>query len=593
MFQPEKMKEIYILGLRKEKDDILKRLQRLGTIHLTKTEKTNNLETPKELIHDTVINLEQIRTIKKVLDLKKNIFKKDTEQIRIPETEDTAFASVSKKYIGRIYINAKNILECEKNLGDKKNILEKKLDFLNHFTHANIKDNTFSDNKKFISSIASIKTKDLDKIKDDCDLKIIDETEDTAYILFISKKNNWINIKNQMHLENIDTTKTIRDNIKDTKEVLGTILLEISKLKDSEKLIKKEKDKILAHEEIWKNIKSRLSKEKLLNRTEKTFILSGWIPEKNIDGLKTIDNIVVYLQKSKKTPPIKLKNPSFAQPFEKITRWFGLPEYRGIDPTIFIAIGFPIFFAIMLTDVAYGLILLAVSLFAYFKTEDEDIKALSYITMVSSVATIVVGLLFGSVFGDFLGFASVFDALRDPITILNISLMIGLVHMNFGLALDLYLKIKAKSKSILDPLSWISLEAGVAILVLGAGIPKEIGYLLILATIIYRARDGPTGILSVPSFFGSWISYIRLMALAVATSWLQFVINMGVTAAAKFSIILAGVVFLIGHSFNMALNVVSAFVHSMRLHYVEFFERFYESGGEEFRPLKNKNKYSK
>ncbi|MCK5594152.1 MAG: V-type ATP synthase subunit I, partial [Candidatus Aenigmarchaeota archaeon] len=298
-------------------------------------------------------------------------------------------------------------------------------------------------------------------------------------------------------------------------------------------------------------------------------------------------------QRPKTEPPIKLKNPGFAQPFEKLTRWFGLPEYKGIDPTIFIALGFPIFFAIMLTDAAYGLILLAASLFAYLKTENEDLKSLSYITMVSSVATIFAGLLFGSVFGDILGFVSVFDALRDPITILKISLMIGLVHMNFGLALDLYSKIKAKSRSILDPLSWISLEAGVAILVIGQGIPKEIGYILIVATITYRSKDGPTGILSVPSFFGSWISYIRLMALAVATSWLQFVINMGVTAAAKVSIILAGLVFIIGHSFNMALNVVSAFVHSMRLHYVEFFERFYESGGEEFRPLKNRNRYSK
>lgn len=593
MFRPEKMEEIYILGLRRDRDDILKRLQRLGTIHIKKTKKINNPETPKELIHDTVINLEQIRTIKKVLDLKKNIFKKDTRIIKIPETEDTAFASVSKIYIGRMHQTAKNILESEKKLDDQKKIKEKTLDFLNHFRNVNIKDNTFSDNKRFISSIASIKTKDLDKIKDYCDLKIIDQTEDTIYILFIAKKDTWTDIEKYISMQDIDTTKTIKANIKYIKHELGTIYLETLQIKNSEKLIQKEKDKILAYEERWKNIKTRISKEKLLNRTEKTFILNGWIPEDNIKELETVENMVVYTQRPKTEPPIKLKNPSFAQPFEKLTRWFGLPEYKGIDPTIFIAIGFPIFFAIMLTDAAYGLILLTASLFAYLKTEDKDLKALAHITMVSSVATIIAGLLFGSVFGDLLGFVSVFDALRDPITILKISLMIGLVHMNFGLALDLYSKIKAKSRSILDPLSWISLEAGVAILVIGQGIPKSIGYALIIATIIYRSKDGPTGILSVPSFFGSWISYIRLMALAVATSWLQFVINMGVTAAAKVSIILAGLVFIIGHSFNMALNVVSAFVHSMRLHYVEFFERFYESGGEEFRPLKNKNRYSK
>ena len=176
MFRPEKMEEIYILGLRRDRDDILKRLQQLGTIHIKKTKKINNPETQKELIHDTVINLEQIRTIKKVLDTKKNIFKKDTRIIRIPETEDTAFASVSKRYIGQMHQTAKNILESEKKLDDQKKIKEKTLDFLNHFRHTNIKDNTFSDNKRFISSIASIKTIDLDKIKDYCDLKIIDDT---------------------------------------------------------------------------------------------------------------------------------------------------------------------------------------------------------------------------------------------------------------------------------------------------------------------------------------------------------------------------------------------------------------------------------
>ena len=151
MFRPEKMQEVYVLGLRKDREDILKNIQQLGTIHLTKAKKTNTPETPKELIHDTVINLEQIRTIKKVLDTKKNIFKKDTKIIRILETEDRAFATVSKIYIIPIFKNAKNILECEKKLSDKKNAEEKKLNFLNHFAHTNIKDNTFSDNKKFIS----------------------------------------------------------------------------------------------------------------------------------------------------------------------------------------------------------------------------------------------------------------------------------------------------------------------------------------------------------------------------------------------------------------------------------------------------------
>ncbi|MEA3230097.1 MAG: V-type ATPase 116kDa subunit family protein, partial [archaeon] len=318
-----------------------------------------------------------------------------------------------------------------------------------------------------------------------------------------------------------------------------------------------------------------------------------WIPSKNIEKLKNIENIVIYTEKAKTEPPIKLNNPSFARPFEKITKWFGLPTYGNIDPTMFIAIGFPLFFAIMLTDAAYGFILLAISTIIYIKTDNKDIRSLAYILIVSSFATVISGLLFGSIFGEMFGFISVFDTLRDPMTILKISLLIGFLHINFGIALDIYSKIKTHSKGIIEPISWLSLEAGIVMLLLStATATKYIGYGLIAFTIMIKAKDGFASILSIPSFIGSWISYIRLMALAVATSWLQFVINMGVSAAAKTSITFAMLVFIVGHAFNMALNIVSAFVHAMRLHYVEFFERFYKTGGEEFTPLKNENKYS-
>ena len=592
MFRPEKMREVYILGLRKDREDILKNIQRLGTIHINKSNISDLSETPSELIHDAVQSLEQIRDIRKLFKDKKSIFGEKAEKVKINETEDAAFAAVSKKYIGRIHKSAKDILKSEKEFEDKRKAIEKKLDLLDHFRDADIKPGSISDNKKFISGLGIISRDNLKKIESLCDYRIADETEEKAYIIFISKKDDW---KNIYHIiDRFDTDgKSILECSKDLKKDLKVIEKEITYTEESAEEIRKEKAKILAYEERWKNIKARLSKEKLLARTEKTFVINGWIPSTNLEKLEAIENIAVFEGRSKTEPPVKLDNPSFAKPFEKITRWFGLPQYGGIDPTMFIAIGFPIFFAIMLTDVAYGLILLAASVLAYFKTGDEDLKALAHILIISSAATVIAGLIFGSVFGNFWGFTSVLDALRDPITILKISLAIGLVHINLGLSLNLYSKIKEKSRDILEPLSWIALEAGILAALIGTETIQYIGYTAIALVFIYRLKDGITGFLSVPSFFGSWISYIRLMALAVATSWLQFVINMGVTAAAKVSIILAALVFVFGHLFNMSLNVVSAFVHSMRLHYVEFFEQFYESGGEEFTPLKNEKKYSR
>ncbi len=592
MFRPEKMQEVYVLGLRRDREDILKNIQQLGTIHMKKSEISDLAETPSELIHDAVQSLEQIREIRKLFRNKRSIFGERTKRTKIDEAGDAAFAAVSKRYIGRIHKSARDILKSEKNLEDKKKAIEKKLDILDHFNSTDIEPESMSDNNKFVSGLGSVSIDNLKKIKGLCDYRIADETEDKAYIIFISGKDDWKKI--QHSIERLDTgEKSIRECSRDLKKELKGIEKEMISYEESAEEIRKEKSRILAYEERWKNIKVRLSKEKLLTRTEKTFVINGWIPSGNLEKLEAIESIAVFEGKSKAEPPVKLDNPSFVKPFEKITRWFGLPQYGGIDPTMFIAIGFPIFFAIMLTDVAYGLILLTASLFAYLKTEDEDLKSLAYILIISSAATVITGLFFGSVFGNFWGFASVFDALRDPITILKISLAIGLVHINFGLGLNIYSKIKDKSRDVLEPLSWISLEAGILAAMIGTETIQYAGYAIIALVFIYRLKDGITGFLSFPSFFGSWISYIRLMALAVATSWLQFVINMGVTAAAKVSIILAALVFVFGHLFNMSLNVVSAFVHSMRLHYVEFFEQFYESGGEEFTPLKNEKKYSR
>ncbi len=591
MFRPEKMREVYVLGLRKDREDILKNIQQLGTIHLKKSDISDLNETPSELIHDAVQSLEQIREIRKLFRNKRSVFGEKAEKVKIDETGDAAFAAVSKRYIGRIHNSAKDILKSEKEFEDKRKAVEKKLDLLDHFRDADIRLESISDSKKFVSGLGIISRNNLKKIESLCDYRIADETEEKTYIIFISKKDDW---KKICHIiDRFDTDeKSIRECAKDLRKDLEGIEKQITYTEECAKEIIKEKAKILAYEERWKNIKARLSKEKLLGRTEKTFVINGWIPSENLGKLEAIENIAVFEGKSKTEPPVKLDNPSFARPFEKITKWFGLPQYGEIDPTMFIAVGFPIFFAIMLTDVAYGLILLAASVFAYFKTGDEDLKALAHILIISSTATVIAGLIFGSVFGNFWGFTSILDALRDPITILKISLAIGLVHINFGLGLNLYSKIKEKSKDVLEPLSWFLFEAGILAAMIETEMIRQIGYAAIVLVVLYRLKDGITGFLSVPSFFGSWISYIRLMALAVATSWLQFVINMGVTAAAKVSIILAALVFVFGHLFNMSLNVVSAFVHSMRLHYVEFFEQFYESGGEEFTPLKNEKKYS-
>ncbi|MCK4927330.1 MAG: hypothetical protein KAS11_02610, partial [Candidatus Aenigmarchaeota archaeon] len=219
MFRPEKMREVYILGLRKDREDILKKIQQLGTIHLKKTDISNLNETPSELIHDAVQSLEQIREIRKLFRDKTSIFGKKTEKVKIDETGDAAFAAVSKRYIGRIHNSAKDILKSEKEFEDKRKAIEKKLDLLDHFRDADIRPESISNNKKFVSGLGIVRKNNLIKIKDLCDYRIADETEEKAYIIFISGKDDWKKIHHI--IDRFDTDeKSIRECIRDLRKEL-------------------------------------------------------------------------------------------------------------------------------------------------------------------------------------------------------------------------------------------------------------------------------------------------------------------------------------------------------------------------------------
>ena len=147
----------------------------------------------------------------------------------------------------------------------------------------------------------------------------------------------------------------------------------------------------------------------------------------------------------------------------------------------------------------------------------------------------------------------------------------------------------------MDRLSFIALEIGTILLItmFSHNTIRWIGLGLIVSAFAIQSRKGIIGFLEIPSTFGSWVSYIRLMALCIATSWLMFVINLAAGMAAASSIILASIIFVFGNLFLAPLNILSAFIHSMRLHYVEFFKNFYEGSGKEFKPLKNRKKYHK
>jgi V/A-type H+-transporting ATPase subunit I len=322
----------------------------------------------------------------------------------------------------------------------------------------------------------------------------------------------------------------------------------------------------------------------------------------------------VKIESSSSKPPVVLRNPRVIRNFEMMTEMFGLPGKGEIDPTIFMAITFSFFFGFMLTDAVYGLILLifSVALLRGIGRVNKGMRDFSIILIGGSLVAIATGIAMGSYLGDFLKYLGVsVPKLVDPLSgggvkvILTLSILIGLAHVWIGFLIGLVQKLRLGliKEAISDQLSWMILIPSGAILVCQFMGWISLGWEVLLfpavffgaSVIILLSTRGPVSIMNIFSTLGNILSYSRLMALALMTGAIALVVNLLAGMAwglGIFGVALAALVFVGGHTVNLALNALGGFIHSMRLHYVEFFGKFYTGEGPSFKPFKVERNYT-
>lgn len=411
----------------------------------------------------------------------------------------------------------------------------------------------------------------------------------------------------------IDEQKDVRRELEDEVAGYGKMQQDIEFLSD-----------YLTIERDRERIKSKM------RVTKRTFNFEGWVPSHLKDGVERIlDRYGCHYEYREplegEEVPVMIENSAAVTPFEAVTQMYSMPDYKGFDPTKWFAIFYAMFFGIMLSDAGYGLVITIATFVALKKFELEGMtKKMVKMFMYCGIATVFWGAMFGGWFGDLIPVVADvlfgkkveikpiwFNPIDDPTRLLIWSLGFGVVHIFLGMAINAYMLIKRGHfwDAVFDVFSWYVLIIGAIIYgALGNSNPMlgKIGlYMAVIGAAVLlltggrknkgfgKVTGGLGALYGITGYVSDILSYSRLLALGLATGVIASVVNtmgsLGGRGIVSFIVLI--VVGIVGHSFNMAINILGAFVHSSRLQYIEFFGKFYEDGGEEFDSFRNETKY--
>ncbi|NLS44602.1 MAG: V-type ATP synthase subunit I [Firmicutes bacterium] len=416
---------------------------------------------------------------------------------------------------------------------------------------------------------------------------------------------------------------TPAEAVQKIQDRLSVIDRETEGLTDQAKGLLKERLKIYS---VYDRLSLALDRKTLAAEclaTQTAFQLDGWVRE---DTVADLDKAVrskydlIHMETrdpfEDEDPPVSLENPPLATPFEAVTEVYGMPKPGTIDPSFASLPFFFIFFGIALGDAGYGVILSIACLILLKRIKMRGTAKKLFIMMaICGAACVLVGALTGSWFGDLFGIAPIwFSPLEDPLLMLGVSFALGLIQIYAGLGIKLYYNAKQGNikEAVFDQGLWFPFLTGFLLLLggpsLGSPAIGEVGkWMAIIGgaglvltqgrahkNIFRRLGSGILSLYDLTAYVSDILSYSRLLALGLASSVIALVIN---DMAKRFlEIGFIGwvpmlFILVVGHVFNLAINVVGSYVHSSRLQYVEFYGKFFEGGGRRFRPFAKKTKY--
>ena len=357
--------------------------------------------------------------------------------------------------------------------------------------------------------------------------------------------------------------------------------------------------------------------------TDGTIIFfEGWAPAARMDEVgKLLDECGCAWEAEDPTEedvpnvPVALKNNWLTRPLNMVTDMYSLPSYKGVDPNPLMSFFFILFYGIMMADMAYGLIMILISLVVIKKSRPNGPTMRNMMPLMGycGVSTFIMGALTGGFFGDFIPqllrlinpastfeMPALFSPLNDAVLALVGSLVLGVLHIFFGMGVSVSMKLRRGEvmDALCGEIAWYLVFALGAAAILTGNMAFVIAIAVLLVLTQGHGKEGVVGKLmgifgslynNITGYFSDILSYSRLMALMLAGAVIAQVFN--TIGAITGSVAGFFIISMVGNALNFALNLLGCYVHDMRLQCLEFFGRFYEDGGKPFKPLGIQAKY--
>ncbi|NLB11307.1 V-type ATP synthase subunit I [bacterium] len=635
------MKKARIVILKEDKEDVLKALQRAGelmVIHTEDSQETLDSSRAENLVQRSQRSLQTLKpyTEKKGMFDQSKFFNVDYEDFVNPNLENVETLEQIEKADGAI-----------SRLKTENDACREFIKTLEPWSGLGGKLSTIYDSKYTKIHPGFVATKLLDAFMEnfqdlESEVTLFGQSEDSQAVLIV----NWheddeavmeqIKSSGFMETQLPNEDKTIHDLVVEKQKVIEANEAKIAEIEDQlKKLATKEREIQIFQDQMATEL---AYKQTPLQTTAQTALIVGWCKAKKTEVIKeAVATATPYFDVEFVEPaddddvPVALENNKFVSNFETLTDQYSHPSRSDLDPNPVMSVWYWMIFGMMMGDAGYGLLLLLATLFIkkFMKPKGGFAKLIN-IFFFGSITTMLWGILWGSYFGiSEIGGTSLilwFNPQNEPLVMLVLTMIIGVVHLSFGLVMKCILCFREGQyfAGIFDNISWLVIMIGLCLALadfVGGLMPHSffsadpvkippvvatIGYVVLAigaAMVLFTAgRDkkgigkvtgGLTSLYGVTSYISDILSYSRILALAMSGAIIAYVMNFlaGMVQSGVIGWVLSIVVYLVGHVFNIAMSLLSAYVHDSRLQYIEFYGKFYEGGGRDFKPLSLQYKY--